>query len=91
MLFEGKLSGQPPRLRFNSGHPKPTCECCISLIDIPIRNGITITGGDGIKKTMLTYNYFGTKMFIYEAKSGFSVVYCSKECRNKHNHRFNKG
>ena len=91
MVFEGKLSGQSPKFRFNSGDPKPTCECCVTLVEKPKRNGMIFVGRDGIERKTLTYNYIGTKMFIYEAKSGKAVVYCSKECRDKHNHRFNKG
>lgn len=89
MVLEGKFSGQTPRFRFNSGNPMPLCGCCESLIDRPKSLEMTILGRDGIERKTITYNYIGTKHFIYESKSGFAVAYCNKECRDKHNHRFN--
>lgn len=85
MFVEGKVSGQPVRMRFNSGNPLPTCGACNKLIDRPRSSGCNFK-----TRVQLLFSYFDTEYYIYETKSGYSVVYCSKTCRNEHNHRFNK-
>jgi hypothetical protein len=101
MVIEGKISGQPYRRRFNSGDPKPTCAKCNRLISNPVQTTISpskpyynlIDGKLEFKRqcNQIAYSYMTTTYYIYESKSGWSVIYCSKKCRDKHNHRFNKG
>lgn len=85
MFAEGKISAQPVRLRFNSGDPKPTCACCSTLVDKPKSVGIVLK-----TRKQLLFSYLDTEHFIFECKSGFAIIYCNKECRDAHNHRFNK-
>lgn len=85
MVFDGKVVGQPTKFRFNSGNPLPTCSKCNKLIDKPTTIGINMKS-----RMQLVFSYLDTKYYIYESKSGFSIVYCSEYCRNKHNHRFVK-
>jgi hypothetical protein len=85
MFVEGKLSGQPVKMRFNSGDPKPTCAACNVLLDRPEHTQIKLK-----ERLQALFSYFDKEYFIFETKSGYSVVYCSKECRDQHNHRFVK-
>jgi hypothetical protein len=92
-MIEGKIANQAPKIRLNSGYPKPVCEKCQKLIDNPttIYINVTIEKGDpDLRKAFFCYSYLETPNWIYESKSGSAVVYCSKYCRDKHNHRFNK-
>jgi hypothetical protein len=77
MNFDGKLVAQKPK--FNSNR-QVKCERCSEIIPGPIR---TVALGS------IVFHYLNTKLFIYESKSGRASCYCSKWCRNKHNHRFN--
>jgi phage FluMu protein Com len=86
MVLDGKISGQSPRYRYNSGYPLPTCAKCNKLVDKPTSLAIDMKCG----RFQLTFHYVDKEHFIYEAKSGFAVVYCSKYCRDKHNHRYFK-
>lgn len=82
--IDGKIANQAPRNRFNSGNPKPTCEKCCKLIDVP-EAAVLKTKTD---EHYFVFHYIRKDHFIYETKSGHAVVYCSEYCRNKHNHRF---
>jgi hypothetical protein len=77
-MIEGKLANQIPRCKFNT-----KCEKCNKILSFPKIDHIV-----GESNTYYVYNYLDTSNFIYETSSGSSVVYCSKYCRNKHNHRF---
>jgi len=85
MFLEGKVSAQPIHMRFNSGNPQPLCDNCRTLVEKPKKVGCNFK-----TRMQLLFSYFDTPYFIYESKSGYSVIYCSKECRDQHNHRFNK-
>lgn len=78
--LEGKVANQYPSYRFDGDN---LCETCKKLIPAPYP---TILDVD--KKSYLVNSYLGTQYYIYEAKSGNAVVYCSKWCLKKHNHRF---
>lgn len=82
--FDGKVANQCPRTR-NFASAKTFCEKCNKLIDFPKTEFIKLN-----LKTFCTYNYLDKEFFIYETKGHHSIAYCSKYCRNKHNHRFNK-
>jgi hypothetical protein len=101
-MIEGKITNQSP-IRTFRGTVK--CARCNKLIPEPIAKSYTIildnkeslsfnsknvVSVDHKEHTFLTYHYIGTDYWTYESKLGFSVNYCSKYCRDKHNHRFNK-
>ena len=79
-IFEGKVANQSPR-RNMSG--KSLCSKCSKLIPEPETNVVETKKG-----IFLIYNYIKQEYFIYESRSGHSVVYCSDYCMKKHNHRF---
>jgi hypothetical protein len=78
MVLDGKISGQPLRARI-------TCAKCSSIITTIKQKNISLQN-----RIQAVNHCLGEETFIYETKSGKSVVYCSKYCRNQHNHRFNK-
>lgn len=51
-----------------------------------------VVGNKNMNSTMawICRTYLGTKYYVYETKNGYGICYCSKYCRNKHNHRFRK-
>lgn len=93
MNLEGKLSGQPLfEKKIIEGEKFAVCSCCNGLMELPKKVFISVRREGLLGKTELERNqyglsYFDTKYFIYESKSGYSALYCSKMCR-KHNHRF---
>lgn len=81
--LEGKLANQlPSKLRLNGS---VTCEKCGKVFNRP--DPMIISAGNSVYDVQ---SYLGTERFIYETKSGHSVVYCSDYCKRKHNHRFQK-
>ncbi len=81
--LEGKVANQyPSKLRLNG---KVTCEKCEKVFDSPVAVALNIG-----TSSYCVFNFIGTERFIYETKSGSSVVYCSDYCKRKHNHRFQK-
>jgi hypothetical protein len=86
-MIEGKIANQAPNRRLNSGYPQPVCGKCQKLVENPSTATLANITGTSI---FTIYSYLETPNWIYESKSGSAVVYCSKYCRNKHNHRFNK-
>ena len=79
-MLDGKIVNQYHR--HIEGRYK--CGCCGKKMEDPDDVFIKLSG-----------SYYDCKMynpqspyFIYETKRGNSVVYCSDECRKKHNHRF---
>jgi hypothetical protein len=86
-MIEGKIANQAPNRRLNSGYPQPVCGKCRKLVENPSTATLANITGTSI---FTIYSYLETPNWIYESKSGSAVVYCSKYCRNKHNHRFNK-
>ena len=82
--FDGKIANQSPKL-LNYTSAKCLCEKCGKLLEAPKFLDILL----GLK-SFTVRTYVGTEHFIYETKSGTAVTYCSKYCRNKHNHRFQK-
>lgn len=83
--IEGKLANQRPNLVGGFGHKSSCCSKCGKNIKKPEQIFLKMK-----EKVILLQSYIGTEMYIYETKSGKSVVYCSRFCRNKHNHRFTK-
>lgn len=84
-VFDGKISNQGPYFVGFTG--KARCSKCNKLINPPTRLKLAHTE---LKRFFFCYTYIQTSYYIYETKSGTSVVYCSDYCRKKHNHRFNK-
>ena len=87
MIFDGKISAQTPN--FKENFLKVLCSKCRKLIPAPRHHFVSVFNKDGKESIYTTFNYIGCKEFIYESKSGVPACYCSKWCRNKHNHRFN--
>jgi len=79
MVLEGKVSGQPLRT-----YDRVYCAKCKTELVTPNRKAFEICKGI----FQIIRSYMHSPYFIYESKSGFSIIYCSKYCRNKHNHRF---
>lgn len=82
--FDGKISNQCPIL-LNYSSAKTMCSKCSRIIEAPSVSIVEFN-----KKNYIVRDYLKNSHFIYETKSGISVVYCSQYCRNKHNHRFIK-
>lgn len=82
-ILDGKLANQCPEA-VNLCTPKVHCEKCNKLVDFPERKFMSIG-----TEVFSIYHYLQKEdLFIYEAKRGRAVVYCSDYCRRKHNHRF---
>ncbi len=90
MKIEFKIANQIPRLRFNSGDPKPTCGKCDTLVDRPFQSGIRVRDKNNILHFFTIYTYITKPYFILDTKSGYSVVYCSDYCMKKHNAKFTR-
>ena len=82
--FDGKIANQQPKIK-NLTTAKSYCEKCNKLIEAPLRNYITVG-----EKMYLVFSYIDTSHYVYETKAGVAVAYCSKYCRDRHNHRFIK-
>jgi hypothetical protein len=80
--FDGKLANQSPWRKMNG---KVGCAKCNKQLDPPVT--LSLDSADN-KKQWAVYSYVDTKFYIYETLSGIAVTYCSKYCRDKHNHRF---
>lgn len=90
MKIEFKIANQAPRLRFNSGDPKPTCGKCNTLLNRPLSQIMYALDNKYLKHQFSTFNYLATPHFILDTKSGYSIVYCSEYCMKKHNAKFRK-
>jgi hypothetical protein len=82
--LDGKIANQTPEIKLSG---VVTCAKCCTRFDPPEKVIIT---EKSLKQEFSCASYIGTEHYIYEAKRGIAVVYCSKYCRNKHNHRFIK-
>ena len=80
-VFDGKVANQSPRITTGG---KVRCEKCRKLLEPPTQGSLSS------KIAWTTYSYLQDSSFIYESLCGTAVVYCSKYCRDKHNHRFTK-
>ena len=85
-MIEGKIANQSPS-RTIRGEVK--CSKCSKLVDIPEYGALKIEK-DSKEEHLIVYSYLHKQQFIYETRKGRAVVYCSKYCRDKHNHRFQK-
>lgn len=83
-VFDGKVANQSPRYTIGG---QVRCEKCFKLLDPP---EILALDTLEIEISWKTYSYIRQSSFIYESLHGKAVVYCSKYCRDKHNHRFTK-
>lgn len=82
--FEGKLANQKPTIT-NLTSAKTKCGKCNRTMEAPIRSYAKLHN-----KFYLTFSYLESEAYIYETKAGIAITYCSKYCRDKHNHRFTK-
>jgi hypothetical protein len=82
--IDGKLANQKPKFK-NFTSAKCTCEKCSKILEAPKIINILVD-----KISYSVRSYIGESKYIYETKSGVAVTYCSKYCRDKHNHRFQK-
>lgn len=80
--IEGKVANQHPRGGVLS---KVRCGKCNKTVYQPSIARIKIENS-----SYNIYHYVKQDYFIYETKSGRSIVYCSEYCRNKHNHRYSR-
>lgn len=91
--MDGRISNQFPKraMRLDGSQTGPLCECCSKLIDFPQRTHVELKDKFGDNCHYIIYGYHPeTGFWIYPSSSGYSVVYCSRYCRDKHNHRFNR-
>ena len=79
MSFEGKIITRV------LGAYRASCTRCSGQIDIPKES---ILHSEGYSYSVASY--LNTPYFIYTSQKGGYVTYCSKYCRNKHNHRYTK-
>lgn len=82
--FDGKIANQCYKIK-NLTSDKTYCEKCDKTVEAPHRAFIQPN-----YNTFQAFNYLDTPHYIYETKAGVAVVYCSKYCRDRHNHRFVK-
>lgn len=80
--FEGKIANQYPKTKALSG--VHTCSKCNKIIPKPKLLKINIE-----KRAFIVHSYLEDPYYIYESNSGNAVIYCSRYCVRKHNHRFN--
>lgn len=87
-MIEGKVANQFVRARISGDN---TCAKCSKVIPQPKVTGMN-AGEDpqGVMSALYISHYIFTPYYIYETKGGFAVTYCSKYCRDKHNHRFKR-
>jgi len=81
--LEGKVSNQYIRQNMSG---KQVCAKCSTLVDKPEQARLFVSE----HQEYYIFHYLEKEHYIYESKSGKSVVYCSDYCRRKHNHRFKK-
>jgi hypothetical protein len=84
--FDGKISNQSPRKNGKGVFTSDVkCAKCQKDIEKPSFSHVQLVAGVFHQ----VYHYLDKPFFIFECKSGFSVVYCSEYCKKKHNHRYN--
>jgi hypothetical protein len=93
-IFEGKLSNQHPRFGMG-GVLCAKCRKQIGRPEITVVQGMPAEPDKKYKPTFLTYSYLTETTderdyYIYPTTKGSSVCYCSKRCRDVHNHRYHK-
>jgi hypothetical protein len=82
-VLDGKIANQTPDIKLSG---IVSCGKCNKKFAPPQK--VTIKE-ESLNQLFLCASYIGTSHFIYETKGGTAVVYCSKYCRDRHNHRFN--
>jgi hypothetical protein len=93
-VFEGKISNQHPRHKLGG----IVCARCSALIDDPevtVVKGMKEHAGDKHNPSFIAYSYLTNTTdkrdhYIYPTTKGSSVCYCSRWCRDLHNHRYTK-
>lgn len=86
-MIEGKIAN---RFRPTSGRFEFTsCGKCNKQLPAP-KLSIVSDKMSEPDHVLTCVNYIGTEHFVYETKGGKTIEYCSKYCRNKHNHRFTR-
>jgi len=92
--MEGRISNQHPQgtHRLNGECLNiVTCERCRRLFPMPQMATFQIKDKFGDTCAYALYVYHPEDdHWIYPSSCGYSVCYCSRYCRDKHNHRFNR-
>jgi len=83
--FDGKVSNQAPAANMSG---KALCAKCSKQLVKPLTANFT-TKNQSEEICWEVHHYLQQAQFIYETRKGVAVVYCSRYCRDKHNHRFN--
>lgn len=79
--IDGKVVNQPIRKRMDG---QVICSRCSLRFKAPSKVVMSLTA----KTSIFINHYIGEDYFVYETKKGHAVMYCSDDCRRKHNHRY---
>lgn len=79
--IDGKIVNQPVKKMMDG---RVRCARCNIVFKAPSKIVLSLTACTAI----FINHYIGKEQYIYETKKGYAVMYCSDECRRKHNHRF---
>jgi len=82
--LDGKIANQEVEIKLNN---TVSCAKCGKTLPAPSK---VVVKSDETNQVFNCSSYIGKEYFVYEAKSGTAVVYCSEYCRDRHNHRFCK-
>jgi hypothetical protein len=79
--IDGKIVNQPVKKRMDG---QVLCGRCSKAIKAPTKLVLSLNH----QKAIFVHHYIGSESYLYETKKGYAVMYCSNECRRKHNHRY---
>ena len=79
--IDGKVVNQPVKKLIDG---RVLCERCFKIIKAPTTLVLRLNH----QKAILVHHYIGSDSYLHETKRGYAVMYCSNECRKKHNHRY---
>lgn len=79
--IDGKIVNQPVRKRMDG---QVLCGRCGIIIKAPSKVVMSLSA----HKAIFVNHYIGSDFFIHETKKGYAVMYCSDDCRKRHNHRY---
>jgi hypothetical protein len=83
-VIDGKIANQTPDVKLSG-----IVRCGKCCKNVPAPDMVRIVGSE-TDQVFICASYIGKSPYIYETRVGIAVVYCSKYCRDKHNHRFSK-
>jgi hypothetical protein len=86
MILTGKVSAQPLKYAHNMEEFTAICAKCSTLMPAPAKEVVKFNEPHQV---LIVHSYLDTSHFIYETKSGISIVYCSKDCKEKHRNETN--